>query len=100
MSCHSYVFFEKAGEKFCLLMRAGKDFRGCHGQINLCILRKEIIVDKSIKDNNERVRDADRIIALALIEHLFNEGKISELVYRNIKKDTIKKVSVANRELI
>ena len=52
------------------------------------------------KDNNERVRDADRIIALALMEHLFNEGKISELVYRNIKKDTIKKVSVANRDLI
>lgn len=57
-------------------------------------------MDKSNRDNNERVRDADRIIALALMEHLFNEGKISELVYRNIKKDTIKKVSVANRELI
>ena len=66
----------------------------------LYILRKEIIVDNSKKDNNERVRDADRIIALALMEHLFNEGKISEFVYRNIKKDTIKKVSVANRELI
>lgn len=57
-------------------------------------------MDKNNKDNDERVRDADRIIALALMEHLFNEGKISELVYRNIKKDTIKKVSVANRELI
>ena len=57
-------------------------------------------MDKHKKDNNERVRDADRIIALALMEHLFNEGKISELVYRNIKKDTIKKVSVANRELM
>lgn len=58
------------------------------------------MVEKSKKDNNERVRDADRIIALALMEHLFNEGKISELVYRNIKKDTIKKLSLANRELI
>lgn len=57
-------------------------------------------MDKHKKDNNEKVRDADRIIALALMEHLFNEGKISELVYRNIKKDTIKKVSVANRELM
>lgn len=57
-------------------------------------------MDSSKKDNNERARDADRIIALALMEHLFNEGKISELVYRNIKKDTIKKVSIANRELI
>lgn len=54
----------------------------------------------SDKNNKENVRDADRIIALALVQHLFNEGKISELVYRNIKKDTIKKVSVANRELI
>lgn len=62
--------------------------------------RKEAAVDKHKKDKNERVRDADRIIALALMEHLFNEGKISELVYRNIKKDTIKKVSVANRELM
>jgi len=57
-------------------------------------------VDKSKKDNNKGIGDADRIIALALIKHLFNEGKISELVYTNIKKDTIKKISVANRELI
>lgn len=45
-------------------------------------------------------RDADRIIALALIRHLYNEGKISELVYKNIKKETIGKISVANREIL
>ncbi len=81
-------------------MRAGKEFRGCHGQIRIYIFGKEITVGNNQKDDKEGVRDADRIIALALMKHLFNEGKISELVYRNIKKDTIKKVSVANRELI
>ena len=45
--------------------------------------------------NNEN--DVDRIIALALMEHLYNEGKISELVYRNIKIETINKISVENR---
>ncbi len=29
--------FERVGEKFCLLMRAGKEFRGCHGQIRCCL---------------------------------------------------------------
>ncbi len=52
------------------------------------------------KNNENKESDADRIIALALIKHLYNEGKISELVYKNIKKETISKISVANRELI
>ncbi len=46
------------------------------------------------------IRDADRIIALALIKHLYNDGKISELVYKNIKKETISKISIANREML
>ena len=81
-------------------MRAGNRVLVCRGQISMVISGKEAVVDNSKKDNEENVRDADRIIALALMEHLFNNGKISELVYRNIKKDTIKKISVANRELI
>lgn len=28
-----------------------------------------------------------KILALALIKHLYNEGKISETVYENIKKE-------------
>jgi len=65
-----------------------------HMQISL--QGKEIIMDN--EKNNEN--DADRIIALALMEHLYNEGKISELVYRNIKIETINKISVENRGLI
>ena len=30
------VFLKRIGEKFCLLMRAGKTVRGCHGQIKSC----------------------------------------------------------------
>lgn len=41
MSCHSYVFFERVGEKFYLLMRAGKEILGCHGQIRCCLFIEE-----------------------------------------------------------
>jgi recombinational DNA repair protein (RecF pathway) len=61
---------------------------------------KEMIVMNKEEDTREAVRDADRIIALALMEHLYHKGKISELVYRNIKKDTLKKISVENRKVI
>jgi len=44
--------------------------------------------------------DADKIMALALVEHLFHQGKISELVYRNIRKETLKKISLAYREYL
>lgn len=60
---------------------------------------KEIIL-KNETSGKTSERDADRIIALALIRHLYNEGKISELVYKNIKKETIGKISVANREIL
>lgn len=57
-------------------------------------------MDNNIEKNKKTVRDADRIIALALMEHLYNNGKISEVVFRNIKRETIENVSVANREYI
>lgn len=60
---------------------------------------KEIILKNEIGGKVSE-RDADRIIALALIKHLYNEGKISELVYKNIKRETIDKISVANREIL
>ena len=43
-------------------------------------------------------KDADKIIACALIRHLYNEGKISELVYRNIKKEIFENISIANKQ--
>lgn len=55
---------------------------------------------KNEKSDKVSVRDADRIIALALIKHLYNNGKISELVYKNIKKETVGKISVANQEIL
>ena len=39
----------------------------------------------------------ERIIALALVKSLYNQGKISEFVFRNIRSDTEKKVSLENR---
>ena len=49
--------------------------------------------------NEEEIRkkqkeDLERILALALIKNLYNQGKISEYVYRKIKSDTEKKVDV------
>lgn len=44
--------------------------------------------------------DMERIIALALIKNLYNQGKISEFVFRNIRSDTEKKVSIENRNYI
>lgn len=52
--------------------------------------------NKKIKDRN----DMKYILALALVKSLYNQEKISELVYRNIEKDTIDKVSLANRKYI
>ena len=45
--------------------------------------------------NEEEMRkkqkeDLERILALALIKNLYNQGKISEYVYRKIKSDTEK----------
>ena len=40
--------------------------------------------------------DMERIIALALIKNLYNQGKISEFVFRNIRSDTEKKVSLSS----
>lgn len=55
--------------------------------------------------NEEEIRkkqkeDLERILALALIKNLYNQGKISEYVYRKIKSDTEKKVDVENRECV
>ena len=52
--------------------------------------------------NEEEIRkkqkeDLERILALALIKNLYNQGKISEYVHRKIKSDTEKKVDVENR---
>jgi hypothetical protein len=44
--------------------------------------------------------DMERIIALALVKSLYNQGKISEFVFRNIRSDTEKKVSLENRNYI
>ena len=55
--------------------------------------------------NEEEIRkkqkeDLERILALALIKNLYNQGKISEYVYRKIKSDTEKKVDVENRRFL
>ena len=51
---------------------------------------------RNIKQNN----DMERIIELALVKSLYNQGKISEFVFRNIRSDTEKKVSLENRDYL
>ena len=55
---------------------------------------------KAIDKDKKEIKDADRIIALALLKHLYNNGEISECVFRKIYKSTMEKVSVENREFI
>ena len=55
---------------------------------------------KAIDKDKKEIKDADRIIALALLKHLYNNREISECVFRKIKKSTMEKVSVENREFI
>lgn len=52
--------------------------------------------ERNIKQRN----DMERIIALALVKSLYNRGKISEFVFRNIRSDTEEKVSLENREYL
>lgn len=61
-------------------------------------MRKEIRLEK--EEIKKIKSDMERIIALALIKNLYNQGKISELVFKNIKKDVIKKISIENREYL
>ena len=52
------------------------------------------------KRNIKQKKDMERIIALALVKSLYNQGKISEFVFRNIRSDTEKKVSLENRDYL
>lgn len=41
-----------------------------------------------MKENDEQLNGKGNVIlALALIRHLYNKGDISEIVYKNIKKE-------------
>lgn len=43
--------------------------------------------------------DQEIIMALAMIRHMFHKGEISEIVYKNIRKEYLPKIkSVALRE--
>lgn len=52
------------------------------------------------KRNIKQKNDMERIITLALVKSLYNQGKISEFVFRNIRSDTEKKVSLENRDYL
>ena len=52
------------------------------------------------KRNIKQKNDMEQIIALALVKSLYNQGKISEFVFRNIRSDTEKKVSLENRDYL
>lgn len=52
------------------------------------------------KRNIKQKNDMERIIALAFVKSLYNQGKISEFVFRNIRSDTEKKVSLENRDYL
>jgi hypothetical protein len=56
--------------------------------------------ERALMETNLSKEDINLIMALALIKHLFNQGKISELVYRNIKNDTLNKISIEKNKLL
>lgn len=54
------------------------------------------------KEENKNLvmgHDEEIIMALAMIRHMYHKGDISEIVYKNIRKDYLPKIkSVALRE--
>lgn len=53
------------------------------------------------EENSTKQRtDLEQILALALIKNLYNQGKISEYVYRKIRIDTETKIALENRKYI
>lgn len=53
------------------------------------------------EENSTKQRtDLEQILALALIKNLYNQGKISEYVYRKIRSDTETKIALENRKCI
>ena len=53
------------------------------------------------EENSTKQRtDLEQILALALIKNLYNQGKISEYVYRKIRSDTETKFALENRKYI
>ena len=65
-------------EEFCLLMRGRSNVLVCHGQIMLC---KEKGGNMGSNITKEQINTT---MALALMKHLYNQGKISEKYIRNI----------------
>ena len=77
MSCHSYVFIEKVENRFYLLMRAGKEIRGCHGQIRLQLLEGGIYLgtEKLLRYSMQ----------LAMLRQLLIAKKITEKEHQKIE---------------
>lgn len=65
-------------EEFCLLMRGRSNALVCHGQINLCNEKGGNMGSNITKEQ------INTTMALALMKHLYNQGKISEKVYKKI----------------
>ncbi len=70
-------FLKRIGEKFCLLMRAGKEFRGCHGQIRLQLLEGGIYLgtEKLLRYSMQ----------LAMLRQLLIAKKITEKEHQKIE---------------
>lgn len=53
------------------------------------------------EENSTKQRtDLEQILALALIKNLYNQGKISEYVYRKIRSDTETKIALESKCLV
>ena len=78
MSCHSYVFFEKDWRKILSADESQERFHGCHGQIRYMQWKGGNMSSNITKEQ------INTTMALALMKHLFNQGKISEKVYKKI----------------
>lgn len=71
-------FLRRIMEEFCLLMRGRSNALVCHGQINLCNEKGGNMGSNITKEQ------INTTMALALMKHLYNQGKISEKVYKKI----------------
>jgi len=74
-------------------MRVGNEVRDCHGQIKLCEQKGGNMSSNITKEQ------INITMALALMKHLYNEGKISEKVYKKILSQYGKKGLAESKSL-
>ena len=99
MSCHLYVFFERVWEEVLSVDESRERGSWLSWADKRLVMFGGGFLEKNEDINLVMGHDEEIIMALAMIRHMYHKGEISEIVYKNIRKDYLPKIkSVALRE--